>query len=155
MPTIESKLSTFEGLSRQEIFQIFKLRVDVFVVEQKCYYPEIDDWDVHPDTQHLLFLDGKSLAGYARLLPPTPDNSGTCAIGRVIVANAYRGHDLGQRLMQQAIGESLRFWPNSTIKISAQLHLQKFYGQVGFKISSEAYLEDGIPHIDMTYNSVE
>lgn len=153
MPEIQFKLSNFNSLSPLEIFHIFKLRVDVFVVEQKCYYPEIDDWDIHNDTLHLMLLDDINLVGYARLLPPA-ENNNDCAIGRVIIAEKYRGKDYGEQLMKQAIVETSKRWPTSNIKISAQCHLQKFYGRLGFRAISEAYLEDGIPHIDMLLEKI-
>lgn len=146
-------IKTFDQMTHDEIFQCFKLRVDVFVVEQKCYYPEIDELDNHPETLHLLLMKDNKLTGYARLLAPTSNNSTTCAIGRVIIAEGHRGYDLGQKLMQQAIAESQRAWPNLDIQISAQHHLQGFYQRLGFEITSGAYLEDGIPHIDMIYTS--
>lgn len=152
MSITQFKTSTFAQLSPEEIFHMMKLRVDVFVVEQKCYYPEIDEWDNHAEVHHLQLLNNNQLAGYARLIPPCDEKQGACSIGRVIIHKDYRGQDLGHQLMQQAITESQRLWPQTTIKISAQHHLQKFYKRLGFELCSAAYLEDGIPHIDMRYS---
>lgn len=142
---------TFNQLNANTLYGILKLRVDVFVVEQACAYPELDDKDRHPETLHLMGLspDGELLA-YARILPPGlsyPEAS----IGRVVVSPAGRGKGLAMPLMQQAIEFALTTWPEAGIQIGAQDYLKNFYQKLGFNACSEMYLEDGIPHLDMRY----
>lgn len=144
---------TFNQLDINMLYDILKLRVDVFVVEQACAYPELDDKDRHPETQHLFGLspDGELLA-YARILPPGlsyPEAS----IGRVVVSPAGRGKGLAMPLMQQAIESALTTWPDAGIQIGAQDYLKNFYQKLGFVACTEMYLEDGIPHLDMRYQS--
>ncbi|PIW61325.1 GNAT family N-acetyltransferase [Shewanella sp. CG12_big_fil_rev_8_21_14_0_65_47_15] len=141
----------FNQLNANTLYNILKLRVDVFVVEQACAYPELDDKDRHPETQHLIGLspDGVLLA-YARILPPGlsyPEAS----IGRVVVSPAGRGQGLATPLMQHAIEAALNTWPDAGIQIGAQDYLNAFYQKLGFVACSEMYLEDDIPHIDMRY----
>ena len=139
-------LKPYAELTTDELYQILKLRVDVFVVEQTCPYPEIDGKD--PACWHLFKRIDGQIAAYARLLPPGlsyPEAS----IGRVIVHEDFRGQGLGEQLMGLAIEHSGNLWPGHFIQIGAQAHLQPFYGLNGFEPVSEIYLEDDIPHVDM------
>lgn len=132
-----------ENMSPLEIYNMYKLRVDVFVVEQNCAYPEIDELDKH--CIHLQIKDGNQLAAYCRII-----NEGeTARIGRVIVHPTYRNQQLGRQLMSVAIEEIGLVEQYKWLELSAQSHLQKFYSSFGFESTSEEYLEDGIPHIDM------
>lgn len=138
----------FEQLTTHQLYDLLKLRVDVFVVEQNCPYPELDEHDRHPQTHHLLGFQDGELVAYLRLLPPgvTYDN---VSIGRVLTAQTARGTGAGHALLQQGLIHAERLWPQHTIDIGAQDHLQSYYLQYGFSPISEMYLEDGIPHIDM------
>lgn len=140
---------TFNQLSTVDLYQLLRLRVDVFVVEQNCAYPELDGKDMHPDSLHLLGRDHHGdLIAYARLLPPGlsyPQPS----IGRVAIANIARGSGLGHGLIIEALHQAQLAWPNQDLQIGAQLYLQAFYERHGFMAVSGPYLEDGIPHIDM------
>jgi ElaA protein len=134
-----------DAFSAADLYDMLKLRVDVFVVEQHCPYPELDGND--KDCLHLrLLMDGELLA-CARLWRPTPEQHPR--IGRVAVSPNHRGKRLGDALMREAIAEVEKLYPAEPIEISAQSHLQKFYGSLGFEVISEEYLEDGIPHVDM------
>lgn len=144
------QIKAFSELTTEELYDLLKLRVDVFVVEQECYYPELDDLDRQPQVLHLLgYNDNKELLAYSRLLPPGLVYEDESAIGRVVVAEAGRGLKLGAELMQRAVDKVDELWPNVTCHISAQEHLKKFYQSIGFEQISEMYLEDGIPHIAM------
>jgi ElaA protein len=134
-----------DEFSARDLYAMLKMRVDVFVVEQICAYPELDGND--PDCLHLRLLDGDDLLACARLWRPTPDV--LPRIGRVAVSPDHRGKRLGEALMREAIAECAKIYPGEPIEISAQAHLQKFYGSLGFQATSEEYLEDGIPHVDM------
>ncbi|CAH0524523.1 GNAT family N-acetyltransferase [Vibrio hippocampi] len=145
---IEWKLKLFEQLSTTELYQLLKLRVDVFVVEQNCPYPELDNNDDKPGVHHLLGYDGRTLVACARLLPKGITYQ-QVSIGRVATSHSRRGEGLGHLLIQTATEECQKLWPNEEIKIGAQFHLQDYYGRHGFIACSEEYLEDDIPHIDM------
>lgn len=134
-----------DEFSANALYEMLKLRVDVFVVEQACAYPELDGDD--QSAHHLrLFLEGQ-LAGCARIFKPGENRHPR--IGRVAIAVPYRGKRLGERLMTEAMGVCSRLFPDEPIEISAQSHLQRFYGSLGFRAISDEYVEDGIPHIDM------
>lgn len=135
-----------DDLTPRALYAMLKLRVDVFVVEQNCPYPEIDGKDY--DAFHLRILDGEELAASLRVLPPEQDGK-PVKIGRVVVAADYRGYKLGQRLMKEAIAFAETRFPGIAMELGGQSHLQKFYGSFGFVAVSDEYLEDGIPHVDM------
>ncbi|MEL4295552.1 GNAT family N-acetyltransferase [Shewanella xiamenensis] len=149
--SVEWQNLKFNQLTANTLYEVLKLRVDVFVVEQACAYPELDDKDRHPETQHLIGLSPTGeLLTYARILPPGlsyPEAS----IGRVVVSSAGRGKGLATPLMQRSIEAALSTWPTAGIQIGAQDYLKSFYQKLGFNACSEMYLEDGIPHIDMRY----
>jgi ElaA protein len=121
----------------------------VFVVEQECYYPDLDDIDREPKTLHIFNYQEDKITSYCRVLAPDVAYEDESAIGRVIVSEKFRGQSLGYELMQQAIVQTDTLWPENTCHISAQEHLAKFYNSLGFKSISDMYLEDGIPHIAM------
>ncbi|WP_319519935.1 GNAT family N-acetyltransferase [uncultured Martelella sp.] len=139
-------IARMEALTAGEFHDVVKLRVDVFVVEQNCPYPEIDGKD--PEALHMRLRDDNGLFGYARLFAP-PASSGPARIGRVIVAPSHRGQNMGRAVMREAVTACEKLWPDTAISISAQAHLQNFYAGFGFVVTSEEYLEDGIPHVDM------
>jgi ElaA protein len=139
----------FKAFNIDELYEILKLRIDVFVVEQTCFYADIDDIDRHKDTIHLFcYLEGK-IAGYLRILAKGQSYQDYIAIGRVIVASHARGTGLGHQLMAEALTVCQQYFPDQQIKISAQEHLESFYGNHGFERVSAMYLEDDIPHIAM------
>lgn len=142
---------TFKQLSLDELYDVLKLRVDVFIVEQNCPYPELDNKDRHPETRHLIGRDPQSeIVAYARVLAPGisyPDSS----IGRVLIAEKARGGGNAKSLMNEAILLATQYWPNKNIQLGGQEYLKSFYQKLGFKPVSEVYLEDGIPHLDMLY----
>ncbi len=140
------KCLPFHALSVEELHAILRLRVDVFVVEQKCPYPEIDGRDPH--ALHLFAFEPEGLLlCYARLLPAEED--GYPHIGRVVVHPDRRGERLGRAVMIEAIARSRTLFGAVPIALSAQAHLYEFYASLGFQRTSEAYMWDGIPHIDM------
>ena len=134
-----------DEFSAVDLYDMLKLRLDVFVVEQHCPYPELDGND--KDSLHLRLLDGDDLLACARLWRPTPEHHPR--IGRVAVSSNHRGKRLGEALMREAIAAVEKRHPGEPIAISAQSRLQKFYGSLGFEVISEEYLEDGIAHVDM------
>lgn len=139
-----------EDLNVYALHDILALRNQVFVVEQSCPYQDIDGRDMVDGNRHIAAYDNDKLAVYARLLAPHPGNE-AAAIGRVIVAPHVRGRQLGHQLMEQALFACARHWPQKTVFLSAQAHLQRFYADCGFVATGEIYDEDGIAHIDMRF----
>lgn len=136
----------FEQLSTNELFLLMRARVDVFVVEQACPYPELDDTDCHPQTLHLYDMADSMVVSYARCYLKDETYS---AIGRVLVAKPLRGEGVGFDLVTQAIRSCFKYFPKQHIYIGAQTYLLDFYRSFGFEPVGEAYLEDGIAHQDM------
>lgn len=148
-PKIEFFIKSFEELSTIELYNILKLRSEIFIIEQNCVYQDIDDKDLK--CHHLMcFVDG-NLAGYTRIVPHglTYEDA---SIGRVVIGTAYRGLGLGKQLMENSIKGCQDILKESRIRISAQLYLLKFYNSLGFKEVGDPYDEDGIPHIEMVLN---
>jgi ElaA protein len=141
-----SQWEELDNMTPRALYAILKLRADVFVVEQKCPYPEVDGKDY--DAFHLRIFDGNELAAYLRVLPPETDGK-PVKIGRVVVAAHYRGHKLGQRLMREAVAFAQTRFPGIAIELGAQSYLQKFYSSFGFTPISDEYLDYDMPHIDM------
>lgn len=147
---IEWQWSAFADLSVADLYQVLQARQDVFILEQTCLFPDIDGHDL--DAHHLLgwhMADGKrALAAYLRCKPPGvkyPELS----LGRVLTAPAARGTGIGRELLAQGIAHAERQHPGYRIRIGAQQHLERFYGEFGFVTFSEPYDEDGIIHVDM------
>ncbi len=141
----------FKDLTIDELYDLMKLRVDVFVVEQTCYYPELDDADRLEEAVHILGYEDGKLGAYLRCLPKGSTYEDYCSIGRVVIAEDFRGRSLGHDIMKLGNAYCEEQWPGLSIKISAQEHLQGFYGRHGFVACTEPYLEDGIPHIGMMF----
>lgn len=140
------KIKTFDELSAKELYAILQARIDVFVVEQNCAYPEVDGYD--PKALHLWAEHNGDVAAYCRIFRPgiKYDES---SLGRVLTTQKYRKLHLGKHLMKFAIGViEARFHTNS-IRISAQDYLLDFYFELGFIATGNSYLEDEIPHSEM------
>lgn len=143
MPEFQQK--SFEQLTPMELFEIYRVRVAVFVVEQTCAYQEVDDLDLH--AQHLFAQDASGrVTAYARLI----DEGQQVRIGRVLVAPDHRGNGAGRQLVETALAAAKRTYPAAiAIVIQAQAYLQSFYASFGFQPTSAVYLDTGIPHLDM------
>ena len=143
---IEFKIKPFNELSTPELYEVLKLRIEVFVVEQNCIYQDIDGKD--SKAIHVLGYYNGDLAAYCRIF-----DAGyyfdEASIGRVIVSPRYRDKKFGHDLMKVAIEAVDANFNKKQITISAQMYLQKFYESHGFVKTSEMYLEDDIPHIQM------
>lgn len=135
-------------LTKTELYAALALRTQVFVVEQNCPYLEVDGCDLEGDTCHLLGWHGEQLVAYLRLLDPAL-NDGEVVIGRVVTAPSARGTGLGHTMMEQALLACGLRWPGLPVYMSAQAHLQGYYGRYGFVAATAEYLEDDIPHIGM------
>ncbi len=139
-------LKNFDELSPHELYAILQLRNEVFAIEQNCVYPDMDNRD--QPSYHLMAWQNEKLVAYTRIIPPGilyPEPS----IGRVVTSLSVRRTGIGKELMLQSIEETYKLYGKTPIKIGAQIYLQKFYTNLGFKQTSEIYLEDGIEHIEM------
>ncbi|MGY8928195.1 MAG: GNAT family N-acetyltransferase, partial [Flavobacteriales bacterium] len=145
--------SSWSDLTRDQFHSIVRLRIDVFVVEQDCPYPELDAKDLKSIQVYALKSDeniasGDSAAACVRICAPGvsyPEPS----IGRVATRPDCRKMGLGIEIMKRAIGACESAYPGQGIRISAQCYLEKFYANLGFSSTGETYLEDNIPHIQM------
>ena len=139
----------FDQLTLHQLYDLLKIRTDVFVVEQNCPYPELDNVDKHSGTKHLFAVDEKRPVAYARIIAPNISYPSHSSIGRVLVIEEYRKDKIGHELIDHAIQATFDSWPTTQIKIGAQSHLKHFYQSHGFVTVSEPYMEDGIEHISM------
>ncbi len=140
-------LRKFESLTINELYSILQLRNEVFVIEQNCIYPDLDNKD--QIAMHLMCFDKDQLIAYTRLLPPGVSYSNP-SITRVVTAASVRKTGVGKELMRQSIDHCKNLYGNTDITLSAQHYLKKFYEAFGFKAVGDLYLEDGIEHIKMT-----
>ena len=138
-------LKHFSELSNRELYEILRVRVSVFVVEQTCPYQEIDDAD--KVAWHLWLQDEDGIVATARVLPAGVTLQET-AIGRVIAVKRRMG--LGTRIVQEAIRVAKEKFDPPAIQLEAQVYARELYEKQGFVQDSEPFLEDGIPHILMT-----
>ena len=142
-PEIAFRWDAFQELSAVEVHDLLRLRSLVFVVEQACVFAEIDGRD--PEAIHLRQFVGEDLAGCLRIL----GDGDAIRIGRIATAAAYRGRGYGHEMMAEALRYAAWRFAGRDVLISAQAHLEAFYGRRGFVVISAPYDEDGIPHIDM------
>ncbi len=142
----------FDQLSARALYRLLAARINVFVVEQQCPYPELDGKDQL--ALHVSVLDttgpDTQLLAYARILPPG-QNQKKAIIGRVLTTQAGRGMQLGRAVMRRAMDVVGQQFGDIGIQISAQRYLEHFYQSLGFETITEPYLEDGIEHIGMLY----
>jgi ElaA protein len=143
---LEWKIKSFETLTVFELYDILRLRSEIFVVEQNCVYLDLDGKD--QKALHLFGIFENKIVAHARLLKPGISFV-HASIGRVTVDPKYRDRQWGHDLMRQAISGVLNHYGETEITIGAQLYLKKFYESHGFVQTSEMYLEDDIPHIQM------
>lgn len=142
------KLKKFEELKSEEIYKILKIRNEVFIVEQQCAYQDCDDKD--KKAYHLYLEEEGEIISYLRILKKGISFD-EISIGRVLVNKNYRYKGISREMMLKAIEFIEQSLNEVKIKIQAQSYLVNFYGSLGFKETSNEYLEDNIPHIDMLY----
>lgn len=147
---MEWYIKRFDELTPSELYEILRLRNEVFIVEQNCPYQDIDGKDTH--SYHLFGEEQGGICAYLRILDQGQIFDET-SIGRVIIRKEKRGTGLAKQMMRRAIDFVEQELHEHQIRIEAQAHLQNFYGEFGFVPCSEVFLEDGIPHIEMFYNS--
>lgn len=138
-------VKTFDELTNAELYAILKLRVDVFVVEQKCAYADLDGRD--ETALHVFLTDGNGIAAYLRVLPVGGYYDDAAMIGRVIAAR--RGEGLGAEILRAGVDAVRSRFGAARIRIEAQSYAQGFYEKGGFVRCSDEFDEDGIPHVEM------
>jgi ElaA protein len=142
---MELTVKHFDELGTQELFEIYKLRVSVFIVEQSCPYQEVDDAD--RQAYHIVLRDENGIEAYARVLPKGV-NLEDVSIGRVIAVRRRCG--LGSRIVAAAIDTAREKLHAEKITVEAQTYARGMYEKLGFVQTSDEFLEDGIPHVKMT-----
>lgn len=139
---------TFGDLNIYQLYQIMRLRQEVFIVEQECAYLDADGYDTKG--WHVLGYDNDNkLIAYARILPKGTSYPDYVSLGRVVTAHHERGKGTARRLMRKTLECVEDIFGPQPIKISAQTYLADFYVSLDFHPVGEEYLEDGIPHIAM------
>jgi ElaA protein len=141
------QIRRFAELDAAALYDLLRLRVDVFVVEQRCPYPELDGRDAEPETWHLWLERDGAPAAYLRMLA---EPEGGHRIGRVCTADTARGQGHAGRLM----AEAMRLAGNAEVRLEAQTYALDSYARYGFLPSGPEYLEDGIPHTPMVRESI-
>lgn len=150
---MEIRIKQFNELDRLELYRIIQLRINVFIVEQNCPYPDLDDKDLV--SNHVMIWKGDELIAVTRLVPPGISYPNYASTGRVATHANYRGSGLGKLVMTESIKACEELFSGYNIKISAQAYLVAFYTALGFDKIGEEYLEDNIPHIAMIKHSIQ
>jgi ElaA protein len=139
-------IKNFQDLSNTEIYQILRLRSEVFVVEQECIYQDIDNKD--KKAVHIFLKEKNEIIAYSRVFKEK-EYFENPSIGRVVVANKRRMYGVGKKIMNISIDYIKQNIKAKSIEISAQKYLKKFYSNLGFTQEGDEYLEDNIPHLRM------
>ena len=139
------KEKKFKELTNTELYKILQLRSKIFVVEQNCVYNDLDNLDF--EANHIICFLKKNIIGYSRII----DKKANIVIGRIIVEKKYRKKGIGEKLVKKSIRTAKRKIGKKSIIISAQKQWDSFYKKLNFKCTGKEYLEDGIPHQEMSY----
>ena len=142
---------TFSELDTEDLYQILRIRSEVFVVEQDCVYQDIDNKD--QNAIHLYYKENDQIVAYTRIFKAGDYYENPC-IGRVVVSKKNRGNDLGKKIMIDSMEYIKQNIKGEKIELSAQKYLDKFYKDLGFYKTGEDYLEDVIPHQRMVFDLV-
>lgn len=146
MEDILWKIKSFQELNATELYEILKVRQEVFIVEQTCYYQDADDYD--QKAIHLWAEKEGKIIAYCRFFAPGIKYQES-SIGRVLTHPKYRSLSLGRHMMKLALDAIEKRFETKSCRISAQDYLLKFYESFGFKDTGKKYLEDDIPHTEM------
>jgi len=146
---IQWKLCKFSSLSPEYLYSALKLRQDIFILEQNCFYHDMDNLD--QVSLHLFLICELEIAGYLRIVPPNKKFN-EVSLGRILIASPFRRKKLGHKLVEKGIDLASEHFEGN-IRIEAQLYLEKFYSNLGFRRDSEIYDVDGIEHLQMTYET--
>ena len=143
------EIKKFDKLTGREVYEILRIRSEVFVVEQDCVYNDEDGKDL--EAVHILIKEEGKILAYLRVLKAGVSYKNP-SLGRVLVSHEARGRGLARKIVCAGIDYIINNWDEEKITIGAQDYLRDFYESLGFEAVSEVYSEDGIPHVDMTYN---
>jgi len=138
---MRAQLLTIDELPTRTAYQIWRLRQQVFVVEQECAYADLDGRDLEPGTRHLILVDGEQLVGTLRVL----DDGMAWRVGRVVLSKQARGQGLADQMMVAALQETT----DRDVVLDAQSPLAGWYRKHGFEIDGDEFVDDGIPHLPM------
>ena len=141
---MELFVKSFEELSTRELYDLLRLRVDVFVVEQRCHYPELDGRD--QAALHVWLQDETGIQAYLRIMDRGV-SSEYVSIGRVIAVKRRQG--LGSRILAEGVRLARERFGAEQIYLEAQVYAKSLYEKQGFRAISEPFPEDGIPHVKM------
>ena len=141
----QSTIKPYNELSKDQFFDILKLRIEIFVVEQCCYYQELDHKD--KEAFHISIYNDGIIVAVGRIIPDHINKE--VKIGRIAVKMEYRKKGVATSLMNDIMNFIAMNFPEFSILLSAQTYLLKFYQSYGFKEVGDNYLEDGIEHINM------
>lgn len=153
-------VNPLKELSALEVHQLYKLRVDVFVKEQKCPYAEIDDIDAEPTTLHVTAWERDSfgrrnIVGTARLFPDEVEGEKVSHLGRFVLTPRRRGNGLASQVMFQTLKLSYESYPDLPVYLTAQAPLKDYYGAFGFTVCGEEFDDEGIPHLPMRMSAAQ
>ncbi|MBR0062974.1 MAG: GNAT family N-acetyltransferase [Oscillospiraceae bacterium] len=137
-------IKRYGELTRDELYSIVKLRIDVFVVEQSCPYPELDGLD--QDAVHVWIEDGGEIQAYLRVMDRGAESEHV-SIGRVVATKRRSG--LGTRVLKEGIRAAKQYFGADSVYLEAQTYAREFYEKQGFEQISEPFMLDGIEHIKM------
>ncbi len=144
---LDIAIKPFNKLSTKELYDILRLRSEVFVVEQNCAYQDLDGKD--EKALHVIGTKDNHIVAYTRIFKAGDYYLTEASIGRVVVKKTERKNEYGQAIMKASIEAVGHYFEEIAVQISAQTYLIKFYKSLGFEEMGEQYLEDGIPHIKM------
>ena len=148
---INWSIKKFHELTLEELYDMIALRIEVFVIEQDCPYQDLDGKDKL--SFHLLGKDSNgNIVATLRILPKGISYE-EISIGRVVTSAGIRSWKKGHELMSEAMNFVFKNYPNQNVRLSAQTHLVGYYGKHEFKETGKEYLEDGIPHSEMLFES--
>ena len=146
---MEKIICSFNELNPIQLYDLLKLRQDVFIIEQNCIYQDFDGDD--EKAFHFLIYDNNELVAYSRIFSPDVKYKSETSIGRIIVSKTKRGGTLGKILIQDSINYCFSNYPENTIRIEAQAELRSYYSNLGFIEDSDVYDVDGIDHLEMIF----
>ena len=141
----QSTIKRYNDLSKDQFFDILKLRIEIFVVEQCCYYQELDNED--KEAFHVSIYNDGIIVAVGRIIPNL--HSKEVKIGRIAVKMEHRKKGLAYKIMKDIMNFISKKYKNFSVLLSAQTYLIEFYQSFGFKEIGNTYLEDGIEHINM------
>ncbi len=142
MSTGTIHVASLDDVAPATLYQLLRLRVDVFVVEQACPYPELDGRDLEPRTRHVWLERDGDVQACLRILE---EIDGTRRIGRVATAASQRRRGHAAALVRHALTQC----GDAPVVLDAQSHLQRWYERLGFVRDGAEFVEDGIPHVPM------